>query len=398
MNANRSLWQNAAWYAAKVFMALRLITLLWASLFILINAHPVVQPYGLCETETLIESAHNPGPLLNSFMRWDTVCYLQIAEHGYGAHPVLTVWPPVYPALIRLFGFVFQPPVLAALIVSNLAMWLTFTLLYVLIMETHDEETAQRALYLYAIFPTSFFLVAGYTESTFLVLVLASFLLVRKKHWMWAGILAGLSVLVRTQGFLLALALFWEGYLQLKQSTEKRFIDFAKIILASSLPVLAFGGYALYVHNSLHAGWIWHTLEYYYNQHMGLPWEGILGNARRLLTPPNPTDLYWWHWLPTTMVDLLFAILVPVALIINLRSQKPVYPVYAWSMLIITMMKLGAGDTLVSFSRYLLTVFPFFIVVAPALNKRHVRLAMFGICLILQGILMYMFYIWSWAG
>ena len=93
MNANRPLWQRAVLYSTKLFITLRLVTLLWVLLFALINKHPIIQPYGLCESGTLVESSRDVGIHLSSFMRWDTVCYLQIAEHGYAVHPVLTVWP-----------------------------------------------------------------------------------------------------------------------------------------------------------------------------------------------------------------------------------------------------------------------------------------------------------------
>jgi hypothetical protein len=63
-----------------------------------------------------------------------------------------------------------------------------------------------------------------------------------------------------------------------------------------------------------------------------------------------------------------------------------------------SLMKLGPNDLLVSFSRYMIPVFPFFIAISPVMQHRLVRLTVFGICLILQAILLSMFYIWSWAG
>jgi hypothetical protein len=62
--------------------------------------------------------------------------------------------------------------------------------------------------------PTAVFLFAGYTESLFLLLALAVFLLARGGRLGWAGLTAGIAVLTRDQGLFLAPALLaglWFG-------------------------------------------------------------------------------------------------------------------------------------------------------------------------------------------
>jgi hypothetical protein len=71
---------------------------------------------------------------------------------------------------------------------------------------------------------------------------------------------------------------------------------------------------------------------------------------------------------------------------------------YAWLILIVALIKLGPNDTLVSFSRYMIAAFPFFVAIAPVMMNRYARLAVFAVCLIAQAILLSMFYFWSWAG
>jgi Gpi18-like mannosyltransferase len=395
MHGTPTFPQRAAGYSFKIFVALRLLTLLWVLLFALVGGRTIVEPDVLCKTGSLVESNANIGPLLESAIRWDTVCYLLIAESGYTVQPGLTGWPPLYPLLIRIFAIVFRPPILAALVVSSLATWMGFALLYILITENHDESIARNTLFLYAIYPHSFFLVYGYSEATFFALVVASLLLAQRRSWGWAGILAGAAALTRNQGILLSMALLWEGVLQFREKSERRWTDLLKPVFASAMPVLTFGAFSLYVHEVLQAGWPWQTLSYYWGEYLGFPWQGILGNAGRLLTVTTSTDLYW---LPTTVVDLIFAVTIPFVLAFNLRLGRSAHRLYAWAVILLSLIKLEPNDTLWAFSRYALTVFPFFVAASPVINNRYMRLGLVAFGLILQGILVYMFYIWSLAG
>ena len=389
------LRRRGIWYAFKAFIALRIGTIVWISLLSLAGGRIISEPDVLCKSNTLLEGHLNLGVALGSWLRWDTICYLMIAENGYAAYPGLTVWPPLYPFLISLFSFIFTPPLLAALVISSLSTWLAFFLLYIFVTESRDEATARNTVFLYGVYPLAFFLVAGYTESLFLALVIGSFLCARKKAWGWAGVLAALATLTRNQGIVISLALLWEGMLQYRENKGLRTPEAFKILLSSSLPVLVFGAFALYAHEGLHAGWPWQTLSTIWGQYTGFPWEGVIGNSKQLLTLPVSQDLYW---LPTTVLDLFLAILIPVVLFTQRGSIRSTYLVFAWLILLMSLMKLGPNDMLVSFSRYMIAVFPFFIAVSPIMQNRFLRLAIFGFCLILQAILLSMFYIWSWAG
>ena len=387
------LLKRAAGYAFKLFIALRVGTLAWVLLLSLVGGRTPSEPDVLCRSGDLLENNLDLGTGLGSWLRWDTICYLSIAETGY-ANLGLSVWPPLYPLLIRVFSLVFTPPVLAALIISSLATWLAFFLLYVLVTEDQNESTAKNMLFLYVVYPVSFFLVAGYTESLFLALVIGSFLLARKKAWVLAGILAALATLTRNQGIVLSAVLLWEGILQYKEEKGLRVSEIIKILFSAALPALTFGAFALYIHNGLNAGWPWNTLGTLWGQYTGFPWEGVTGNFKQLSTLAISPDLYW---LPTTVLDLILAILIPMVLIVHRRALRSTYMVFAWLLLFIALIKLGPGNTLVSFSRYMIAAFPFFISISPIVNNRYAKLVILGVCLILQAILLGMFYIWSWA-
>lgn len=387
--------KRGIWSAFKMSITLRVVTLAWMILLSLVGGRVIHEPNVLCRSSALLEGTSNLGVVLSAWLRWDTICYLLIAETGYTVHPGLTVWPPFYPLLIRAFSSIFSPPLLAALVISSLATWLAFFLLYILVTEDRDEATARRALFLYAIYPAAFFLVAGYTESLFLALGVGCLLLARKRAWGWAGVLAGLATLTRNQGLVLSLALIWEGMLQYRETDGLRIKEILSILFACSLPLLSFGAFALYAHEGLNAGWPWQTLGTLWGQYSGLPWQGILGNIGQLLTLPSSQDLYW---LPTTVIDLFLAILIPITLVKYHSSSRSSYMVFAWLILVVSAMKLGPNDTLVSYSRYMIAAFPFFVAISPVITNRYLRAAIVSLCLICQAILLSMFYIWSWAG
>lgn len=386
------LLRRAAWYAFKLFIVLRIGTLLWMYLLSLIGGREILEPNVLCRTSDLL----NPAGGSSAWLRWDTVCYLLIAETGYTVNAGLTVWPPLYPFLIRLFSFVVGTPIAAALLVSSIATWVTFVLLYLLVIEDgHAEETARNTLTLYTLYPVAFFLVAGYTESLFLALVLGSLLLARKGKWGWAGFLAALSMLTRNQGIVLSVVLLWEGWLQYRDAQERRASDIIKVLFAASTPVLVFGLFSLYVRYGLQGGWPWQTLGFLWGQSTGFPWEGIIGNVKLLLTLPTADDLYW---LPTAILDLILAVAIPTVLVLRRRSMRSTYMIFAWLIVLLGLVKLGPDDVLISFSRYMIAVFPFFIIASAIMKNRLGRMSVLTFGLLSQAIFMFMFYIWSWAG
>lgn len=286
------------------------------------------------------------------------------------------------------------PSILAALLISSLATWLSFFLLYLLVSTEHNEKIARNTIILIAIFPVSFFLVAAYTESLFMALAFGSLLCARRQHWGWAGLLAALATLTRNQGLVLPVVFLWEAFQQYREQPGLHLANLLKVIIACLLPVLTFGAFAIYVRYMLGADWPWQTLSLYWDQHWGFPWQGIIGNAARLATLKSSDRFFW---VPSTILDLILAIVAPLILAFNYRATRSTYMVFAWLILLTSLTKLGTGDILISFSRYLIPAFPFFLILSPHVEKRRIRLGILAIGLTLQGFLLAMFYLWSWV-
>lgn len=153
------------------------------------------------------------GPILRSLTTWDGWYYLGIVANGYQADPVAgpytnVAFPPLYPALVTLLSL--PTPGHAGLIgvlVSNVAFLLALGLFVRLGTPHIGRRRASLAAGLLVIYPFASAFAMAYSESLFLLLMLATFLAVERRHRAWAGIFFALTVLSRTQGVALILPL-----------------------------------------------------------------------------------------------------------------------------------------------------------------------------------------------
>src|SRR5262249_55359864 len=145
--------------------------------------------------------------------RWDTIHYLDIAEHGYGGSGPskhLLAFFPAYPWAVRCFSLLFQDYLISGLFVSRGASTIRALLLYRLALLDFPSAVARRAAWFLLIFPTSYFLHFAYAESMFLALVLGSILAARTERWADCGITGALAGFARINGLVLIPVLAYE--------------------------------------------------------------------------------------------------------------------------------------------------------------------------------------------
>ncbi|MHB1131192.1 MAG: glycosyltransferase family 39 protein [Chloroflexota bacterium] len=236
-----SRWRALSWLgvALALFAGTRL-----ALFFVAFAAGVLLPPNALFAARDLL-----PGDLwLNGWVRWEALAYLSLPQQGYwfdalsGAHgpTVLPLFPVVVQAATALVG----EPARAALLVANVALALTLLLLYRLVAETPEGETAALAVLLLAVFPFGFVLSAAYPHSLALLLIVAAAYLVRRGWPEPAGLLAGLAALTHPLGLALWAALCL-GCLRLPNVGRRRW----PLLLASlAVAPLALAGFARYLH------------------------------------------------------------------------------------------------------------------------------------------------------
>lgn len=138
--------------------------------------------------------------------------FLALAKHDYG--PPLGmgtyVFFPLFPWLIRLVTTIIPNYLVSGLIIVHLCLILALYFLYQLVKLDFKENIARLTLILLMIFPTAFFFGSVYTESFFLLLVVLTFYLSRKKLFLLACLTALLASATRLTGIFLWPALIWE--------------------------------------------------------------------------------------------------------------------------------------------------------------------------------------------
>lgn len=149
----------------------------------------------------VVSAAIADESLSHALQRWDAGWFLRIAEHGYRGEPGAPAFYPLYPFLLRAGGDILGGhPVLAGFVLGLVLTLLVFVLLHALARCRVGEREARLAVAYLAVFPTAFFLQALYSEALFLVLALAAFLVAEHSRFALAGVFAGGAMLTRPLG------------------------------------------------------------------------------------------------------------------------------------------------------------------------------------------------------
>ncbi len=201
---------------------------------------------GVLPRTTYAQKAWSFAGALDVWARWDSANYLRIAREGYVYAPNQQgsniAFFPLYPLLIDLVTRVVGSPLVAGLLISNVALALALCCLYQLAADRFDRGVARRAVLLLSCFPFSFFLGAVYTEGLFLLLSVAAFWLAERRRWWLAGLAGALCSATRLVGVTLAPAL---GLLYLEQR-QYRWREIRPNVLAVGLVPLGLAAFMAY--------------------------------------------------------------------------------------------------------------------------------------------------------
>jgi hypothetical protein len=163
----------------------------------------------------------SPSPFWDTFARYDSGWYWQIARYGYtggtsayvpGGRSGIAFFP-AYPFLMSYVGrAIGRRPAdlyMGGILVSWAAFACAMVALYCLARLDLPRRRAERAVLLSAIFPFAFFYGAVYSEALFLAAVVSSFYLFRTRHWILGGLCGALATATRVNGILMLPALTW---------------------------------------------------------------------------------------------------------------------------------------------------------------------------------------------
>lgn len=365
------------------------------------------------------------GALVEPMRLWDGLWYKGIADFGYDIMPNANpaFWP-LYPWLMAagsaITGLATET---VGWLISNLAFVVALGLLYQLVMIDFDRRVARRTLLALALFPTSLFFSAVYTESLFLALAVGALLAARTRSWALAGIVGLLAALTRSQGIML---LFPFAVLFIQQYGWNPRAWFPNGLFAA-LPI---GGpliFMAHLRSQDIDALAFVDVQGQWYRFSAMPWEtmrcatvGCVGPADHEYIPANyPIEGADWGWLRAlfenfrwsyvTSVDfrdwmarsdtlelICFVLFVALGLI-GLKALPLYYSAYLWPPLLVPLFSPSAVHPLMSIPRFGIVLFPVFVVLALIFHRKREAIPAAVLSTILLVLFTIQFSTWFWV-
>jgi Mannosyltransferase (PIG-V) len=326
---------------------------------------------------------HDLGYGTDIWARWDSVFFVRIAEHGYDK--ASAAFGPLYPGLVSALGHVFFGHyVLAGIVVSLAAALGAFVLLHRIAEERLGADGARRAVLYLAVFPLALFLQAVYSESLFLLLVLAAFVFAERGRFAAAGVTTGLAILTRIAGIALLPAL---ALLAWRSRDRRR--AFAGLALA--LPIAA--AYPLLLWQQIGDPWAFAHAQDRWHRHFS-----PLGGIWQAFIHWTPSGAGVQHAVAVNAEDLAFLILFVALAVVVWRRFGAAYGLFATVSLLIPLSYPSSRWPLLSLPRFGLVIFPFFLALAALTTGRpRLHTAVLACSSLLLGIAVTQWALWQWV-
>lgn len=297
------------------------------------------------------------NPYLYSWVNFDGEHYFSIVQNGY--QPLTHSFFPIYPLIVKIFTFFTIDPkiiILIGLLISNISFLLCLFILRKVILLDYSEKIAQMAVLAIILFPTSFYFGSFYTESLFLVLSLSAVYLMRTNRLLWSGVLGGLSSATRITGIILLPFFLIEWW----QSRSK------KIHWQVFLIPLGILGYMFYLYQTTGNWLVFYTdLSPFGAQRqpgLTLPPQ-VFYRYFKILQDVNLLNPSYWTYFAEFFSALLIVWSLLYGYIKKVRLSHLFY-------ILITFLFLSLTGSFSSLPRYLLSIFPLFIILGVFLSNR----------------------------
>jgi hypothetical protein len=299
-------------------------------------------------------------PLVGVWQRWDACWYTKIATHGYEPGLDSVSFWPLFPFLTGIVGrLLLGATALGGLVVAGVAYVVAMTGLRRLVALDFDDEVGLATVVAISIFPTAFFFFAPFTEALFLATAVWAILAARQRLWAIAAVAGLLAGLTRIQGVFLVLPIGWEALMSWRGegesprptsgSTGSRILG---PTLATLAPAIGFGAFMAFTaiaisKTPLDAQEAWGGTNFH------PPWEVIDASVRWAIDHHDPLQVF------NLATLLLFAFVA----VLGLRQVPVAYSLYAIPQIVLIGTRIQPIP-LTSTARYLLVVFPVFVILA----------------------------------
>ena len=340
-------WRRAVAIGIAAFIVSRLCMLAGAGVRaaqVTVDAHDNLEPV-----------PGSPWALVNGvFTQWDGLWYMEIVRNGYPTSipPNVTYFQlearaaffPLFPMVARVFDWILPGgDTLAALGINVLLAVAGMIVVGHLARRLYDNDVAERAMVLFAVFPGSFVLSYAYAEALLILLAALCLWFLLDKHWLLAGLAAALATATRPNGIALVAACLVAAIIAIKKHR-----DWWSLIAPLLAPV-GFIAFQIYLYARTDE-WAWFRVQREAWRE-GTSFGGTaISNTLSFFTHPlaSPTDALT----AASMAALL------LGLWCLWRKRLP-WPMVAYIAVVVLLMLLPA--TVTARPRFLFTAFPLFI-------------------------------------
>lgn len=299
---------------------------------------------------------------------WDGGHYLQIAENGY-SQKFQYAFFPLFPLAVNMVNNITGNYPAAAVLVGILSTFLGLHLLYKLTAVIFEKKIAEKAILALLFFPTSLFFIMAYSEGLFFLLAVAAFYSLHKRKLFWATVFASLSSATRLVGLAVAAGILIEIWTTQGINRKNWYV---------LLAFLGFLIYCIFLYNRTGDPFYFITAQSHWQRALAAPgagfWEALKGIPGKGL------------------IDLGFAVF-GVGFAVRAFRFLPL------SLSIFSLLSVGIPlftPTLSSMPRFLLPVFPIFILIA-LIKNRYVSLTYQVFSLMLLGVFTALFITGYWV-
>ncbi len=321
----------------KNWQKITIIFLIWLILVYLVS-------FFVVETEIISFAPTYPGwdtlaqsgvPIwlvrLNGF---DGFHYYTIATRGYQAAALIQAFFPLYPLFIALLSLIIKQQLITSLLISTSATWLFLVFAHNYVTKKFNLKTAWWFVLITLALPASFYLVAGYNESLFLLWLILSLNFYEKKKYWWSAFFALLLSATRIVGVILPVILtldyLWQTWQQKKRHKKVNLWPAIMLLLGASGLLL----YMFYLWQNFADPLYFMTVqkEFGAGRETGrlilLP--QVIYRYLKMFVIGLPINFKWWAIVQEFVVSLFYLGVLIITGWKNFRSKKEIYPWTWW--------------------------------------------------------------------
>lgn len=304
------------------------------------------------------------GLIAQVITSWDGAWYYRIIRDGYPTviPPDVTyempearaAFFPMYPMLVRAVDFVLPGgDVLAGIVLNVVLGAVAVVLIGLLTRELFDEQIAYRAMLLVVFFPGSMALSLTYSEATLMVAASACLLMLVRRNWVAAGVLATIGSACRPNGIALCFACLVAAIIAIRHDRDWRSL---------AAPLLSPWGFIVFQLYLLErtGEWAWFRVQTEaWDEGTSFGLTALTNTFEAIIRPlASPTDII-------TAVSVV----VMVALLVVMYKRPLPWPLMVYTIVVLLLMVVPS--TVTARPRFLFTAFPLFISAAAWWPKKH---------------------------